>query len=85
LLKAAGRKAVGDEALCAHRHRPASLRIPGSAADLDTPQGSDKTIWTFGAHHSESLQVAANFVVNVIDYGYEARRRKTTGSALLTF
>jgi hypothetical protein len=50
------------------------LRIPGSATDPDTPQGFDKTIHPRGARHSESLQVAANFVVNVIYYGYEARR-----------
>jgi len=40
LLIVAGRKAVGDEALCAHHHRPASLRVPGGAAEvLVTPQG----------------------------------------------
>jgi hypothetical protein len=39
-LKVADRKAVGYEALCAHHHRPASLRIPGGTAqDLVTPQG----------------------------------------------
>src|ERR1700686_1995972 len=36
----AGRKAVNYEALCAHCHRPASLRVPGGTAeDLAIPQG----------------------------------------------
>jgi hypothetical protein len=40
LLGVADRKAVGYEALCAHHHRSASLRIPGGTAqDLVTPQG----------------------------------------------
>jgi hypothetical protein len=90
-----GRPESGDyEVLYAHHDRPASLRIPGvwqtwslrrvsssGAICLRRPAGLAvvERICKCGLHHSLDLRMAANFVVNVIFYGYGKGAAKMAG------